>query len=242
MKVLLRVLPWATGLALLVLFVSLGFWQLRRADEKQLELDAFDTATGPALRLDAPSLSDLLTGPPESWMYRHVLVAGEFDRDRQFLLDNRTHDGRAGYHVLSLLDLGGARILVNRGWIPAPADRSVKPQLDPPPSVGTFSGRLWRFPRPGLLLGADGFERSGWPKVVQRLDASEIERALDGSAVLPAQLLLDPELEHGYVRAWQPHQNVTPDRHRAYALQWFTMALALVVIAIVVNRRTRHVQ
>ena len=39
---------------------------------------------------------------------------------KKFLLDNRVHQERAGYHVLTPFRADGAEavVLVNRGWVP----------------------------------------------------------------------------------------------------------------------------
>ena len=52
-------------------------------------------------------------------------------------------------------------------------------------------------------------------------------------------LLLEREDAYGFVREWKAVYGITPDKHRAYAMQWFTLALVLVLIYIGVNTR-RH--
>jgi len=55
--------------------------------------------------------------------------------------------------------------------------------------------------------------------------------------LLPVILQLDESNEDGFVREWQPVYGVTPDKHRAYAMQWFTLALVLLLIYIGVNSK-----
>jgi surfeit locus 1 family protein len=50
-------------------------------------------------------------------------------------------------------------------------------------------------------------------------------------------LLLDESDEHGFLREWQPVYTVSPDKHLAYAMQWFTLALVLLLIYIGVNSK-----
>ena len=93
-------------------------------------------------------------------------------------------------------------------------------------------------PRPGPLLGDDGYAQTNWPRLVQLIDTPKFATVL-GKAVAPAVLLLSPEEPNGFRREWQAFSGITPDRHRGYALQWFSLALALVVIYLVLNvRRT----
>jgi surfeit locus 1 family protein len=72
--------------------------------------------------------------------------------------------------------------------------------------------------------------------VVQQPEFGLLERLL-GYPLQPVILLLDGADPHGFRRDWQPVYGVTPDKHRAYAAQWFTMALVLVLIYIGVNTR-----
>jgi len=55
------------------------------------------------------------------------------------------------------------------------------------------------------------------------------------------QLLLDPDAADGFARAWQP-QVMTPEKHIAYAVQWFGLAIALFIIYIVVNLKKVSVE
>ena len=50
--------------------------------------------------------------------YARVRIEGVPDGERQFLLENISHRGAPGYHVLTVLRLPeGSRLLVNRGWV-----------------------------------------------------------------------------------------------------------------------------
>ena len=42
--------------------------------------------------------------------------------------------------------------------------------------------------------------------------------------LLPVVLLLEADAAHGFAREWRPVYGTTPDKHRAYAMQWFTLA------------------
>ena len=61
-------------------------------------------------------------------------------------------------------------------------------------------------------------------------------RQLD-AAVLPLVLRLDASVPGGFDRAWAAYRGIGPNRHRAYAFQWFSLAAALAVIYVAVNTR-----
>ncbi|MCP5149939.1 MAG: SURF1 family protein [Chromatiales bacterium] len=233
MRRLLTVLPWVACVLLLALLLGLGTWQLDRATQKSRLLEAFEAARSSQPRpFDPTALA--------STTYQHVEARGRFLADRQYLLDNRTHAGRAGYHVLSVMVMADARhgLLVNRGWVPWGKYRGELPDISIDPTIHTVHGLLAPVPGSGILLGETGHDGLGWPRVVQTVEPERIGAAL-GLVVLPRVLLLDPDGPGGYVREWAPTTAIGPDRHRAYALQWFSLAATLVVIVAVVARRRR---
>lgn len=227
---------WAvllTGAALCA-FVSLGYWQLGRASEKQALIDAF--IAGNLTSVDATGL-----GFDELARYQHVRLRGSYDATRQILLDNMpsTRTGRPGFRVLTPLERSDGKgwVLVDRGWVPLGVTREQLPDV----SVGTaereVSGRLDRLPIPGVRLGpAAAPGASGWPRVLNFPVEADIEAAL-GTEVESRIVLLDPDRPEGYERVWRPSLGFGPERHLGYAIQWFAAALAAVVIFIALSLR-----
>ena len=106
------------------------------------------------------------------------------------------------------------------------------------PGSQRVTGRLERLPRPGLRLGADdaGGGSAAPAVVLQYPTAAELARRL-GEPVLDYQLLLDAEAPDGYVRQWRA-PGVAPERHLAYAGQWWALAAGAFVAASVMAFRT----
>ena len=219
-------------------FVWLGWWQLDRAGEKERRSGTFATRTGDAPILLNERLSIMPSEiDPEWWRYRRVEVAGEALGARQYLLDNRTRNGVAGFHVyVPMLVTGLDRmVLVNRGWVAIGPSRERRPDVSLNPSALVVSG-IVDYPRQPLLLGDDGYAESHWPKVVQRIDLDNTARDLD-RLVLPFVVLMDSALPQGFVREWTPYLGIGPERHRGYAFQWFSLAAAVAVVWVVVKVR-----
>ncbi|QXP93958.1 SURF1 family protein [Methylococcus capsulatus] len=208
------------GIALaLPLFCLFGAWQLNRAAEKRALLAQLASqSVEPPLRLDSPAGQ---AGPPR---YRRVALKGEYDAGHQFLLDNQIHGGKAGYHVLTPLRLAGSDlgVLVNRGWIPAGADRRRLPELPIRTLAVELTGMVERFPAVGWKLKGAEIPAPGWPAMVQVVERQALERRL-GYRLLPYQVLLDQGEAEGFVRDWKP-ANVDPDQSTGYAIQWFSFA------------------
>jgi len=225
--------PTLVTLALLPGLVALGLWQLERADWKQGLIDAYENGIQ-----RGPVELEWLLDSGKLAAYRPVGVRGQYDLAHQLLLDNRTYQGHAGYHVLTPLWLpdGESMVLVNRGWVPTGLDRAVLPELPGPAGPVILEAITSRPPEKRFRLGDAEEGHAGWPKVLQQLDMAELEQLLE-TRLVPVILLLDASDEHGFVREWQPVYDVTPDKHRAYAMQWFTLAVVLLLIYIGVNSK-----
>ncbi len=206
---------------LLPALLSLGHWQLRRADEKRALLQQIETRR----KLPAASLANLDT--TDNVRYRYVRLQGQFDNARSFLLDNRVHNGHVGYDVLTPLnDKSGGWVLVNRGWIQAPARRDQLPDIPPVEKVVQVTGTVYQ-PLTDVKEWQVG---QRWPKVVQTLHFGQLAREL-GETLQPFSVRLEDGMAGALVTGW-PEINVQPQKHTAYAIQWFAMALALVILVL----------
>lgn len=229
---------WPT-LAFLVLLpglVGLGIWQLGRAEEKRVLFAQFAA--------NADNARPPLTAIPDrdDARYRPVRLRGRYLAERQFLLDNRVERGRAGYAVLTPFRLeSGNVVLVNRGWVPLPGrGREHLPDIAVDTELRVIRGRLDHLPRPGFDLGGGNAPTEAWPRVVQFPSREELSAALR-VPLPPYIVLLDAGEPQGYLRNWRPAE-FGPERHLAYAFQWFALALTLTVIYIAVNLRKRENQ
>jgi surfeit locus 1 family protein len=174
--------------------------------------------------------------------FAQVSVRGRWDASRQFLLDNRTRDGQAGYEVLTPLELEDGRwLLVNRGWLPFGGYRNRLPDVSLPAtaSVGAVAvtGRVDELPAAALESGRAAPAAAGsWPQVTSFPTAAELAAALGVGRLEPRLLLLDPTAPDGYRRDWQP-PGMAAERHWSYAIQWWSFALVLVLLYGLLNIR-----
>ena len=223
--------PTIVTLLLLPMMIGLGFWQLQRAEWKQEMVDTHAERE----RLSPVSLQSL-DNYRDAEAYRPVFVRGYYDMEHQLLLDNRTYEGYAGYHVLTPLHLDESdkTVLVNRGWVPLGNNRAILPELPGTTGEVLVDATIKLPPEKLFRLGAMDEVNEGWPEVVQQIEMNELEERL-GYPLEPLILLLDKDDEFGFIRDWKPVYGVTPDKHRAYAVQWFTLATVLLMIYIGVN-------
>ena len=222
--------PW-WGVLLLLLGVgagvSAGLWQLDRAAYKQ-ELEARFAAGGAAGALPL-LVADEHAGQNR---YRMLQVTGRYDAKHQVLLDNISSQGRSGYQVLTPFRTAEGAVLVNRGWLPADGDRRVLPDIRVGHEPREVLGRIEQLPQPGITLATvPPADTAAWPRRLLFPTTGQVSAQL-GTPLRSYQLLLDPVAPDGYQRVWQPG-GMRPDRHRAYAVQWFGLALTVVVIYLV---------
>lgn len=218
---------------LLILLLSLGFWQLDRAAQKRALLTAYGDRPADAALQISPGFA-----PDSDWRYRRAEVVGRYIAERQFLLDNRVYQGRVGYHVLTPLRLAHAdvAILVNRGWVPQGATRADLPALPVPADERLHIEGLIDIPHDNVFVLGEGEDRDpGWPKVLQQIRL-ELHAEQLGVHLLPMVLLLDEDQPGGFVRDWNPIV-IGPERHVGYAVQWFALAAVLLVLYLWVNVR-----
>lgn len=205
--------------------VNLGFWQLDRADEKQQLLETYHQR-----RIAHPVALDKLPDTTDQ-LYVRVKVTGEYDNRNPLLLDNRVRHGRPGYELINpFKTVDGQWVLVNRGWIASGLDRQVLPQITEVSGTVALSGYLYRSLGKQIMLGEDNWALGDGVKVVQNADPETVSKKLARN-FFDYHLRLNADspgaLETGWIIV-----NVQPGKHTGYAVQWFALAIALIILSI----------
>jgi len=228
--------PWPTvgAVALLVLFVALGNWQVRRAGEKREIEERFERMSGtPAVTLparDEVAAADLV--------FRRVQVEGSFMPEHAIYLDNKVYRGVAGYEVVTPLRIGPGpmHVLVNRGWIAGGASRSEPPAVTTPVEPVRIEGIAVLPPRRIVELSAQTMEGKVWENLV--LDRY---RAAHPIRIQPVVLEQHNDLGDGLVREW-PRPAAGADQHLARALTWYLLAAVAVAYYVAASVRRLDAQ
>jgi surfeit locus 1 family protein len=196
--------PWALALAVAgcAAGIALGNWQTGRAAQKR--------AAGAAIEQAA--------------------LRGEWIPQYTVLLDNKIYRGRPGYQVVQPLRIaGGKHVLVNRGWVAAPARREQLPEIRTPAGEVVLSGvRQEHFARSYAPV-----ESQPGGKVWQNATVEQFA-AWSGLALEPYVIEQHSALEDGLVRDW-PRPGLGAEMHESYALQWYSLAALAVVLLFALN-------
>jgi len=233
-----KLLPTLAVLVLLPLMVNLGMWQSNKADQKQAKQDLFDQREKDGFISIGSATIDL-----ESMRYRRVSVRGNFEPKFQILLDNQVNQGQAGYHVITPLRISGSntRILVNRGWVPVGEDRNILPAIETNTAEVEVTGYVQDLTGRYIELSHTDETGAAWQPVWQNLDVERYKK-LTNFTLQPAMILLDPaSTVGGYVRVW-PKPDFRIDVNRGYAIQWYLMSFALVMIYLFTNLKKNSPQ
>ena len=218
-------------IALLVVFfvtAGLGNWQGRRAQEKRTLAELRDnTLAGAGIEIRAAPLE------PQSIDGLKGRVSGRFVPSGTIYLDNRTHKGQAGFYVLTPLlpEAGGPALLILRGWIARDLqDRSRLPAVETSDKVVSIDGLLVaRLPQSLQLDAASPPKQS--EKLWQYFDL-ERYAAWFGQPIHPYVMRQFSVSDDRLVREWI-HPADAVDKHRAYALQWYSMAAGIALFGLV---------
>ena len=228
-----KLIPSIIACALLYLMISLGNWQLERADYKSNLQSIIESRQD----IQAVPLNELSNKAEEDWLYHPALVSGEYDVDHQIYFDNQVLNMVAGYSIFTPLKLNQhTGILINRGWLAIGKSRNELPDINLDEIIAmNISGLLSLPPSKGVVLSSSANNYTHWPAVLQYINTIEIENEL-GYKLLPMVLIIN-DSQNTPLEIMPLKINMRSEKHTAYAFQWYALSLTLLIIYIVVNTK-----
>lgn len=201
-----------------LLFISLGIWQLARAEQKQTLLDQQHQGTVNASQ--SVVNFDYFDGSE----YERVKLYGQFQAIKFWRLQNQIVDGQIGNDILAAFTLiNGQTIIVNLGWLAK--DSEVTPVTDATPVNITGFVR-----KPMDLPFVKNIFTPGQESIVEIIPAHFPE----ANIIADWYLQIAPSEPMALTTHWQV-QTMSPDKHIGYAVQWFAMAAVLFVALVFSN-------
>jgi surfeit locus 1 family protein len=226
-----RTIPFVATVLLVALGIALGQWQDRRAAGKIAMQEQLA-----ARALEAPLLLVAQAGPVPT-PYQRVRVTGSFVREWPVFLDNRPLNGRAGFYLLMPLRIEGSdqQVLVARGWLPRTGEYGRLPPFDTPEGRVTLEGivkdNIGRVMQLGTQIPLT-------PKaIVQNVGVDQFAQA-SKLALRPFFIEQTDPVQAGelLVREW-PAPALGADKHKAYAFQWYALALMALLFFVITGFR-----
>lgn len=220
-----------------LLMILAGFWQLNRAQQKKQIFSGLSS--------NQYDFIHTMKNFDELEVYQPFEINGYYLSSPQFLLDNQIYQGKSGYHVITPFYLSDLRawIMVNRGWV-AKTDKKFSLQ-DHGGDIQVIRGIKSYLPAVAFQLGDVSLNQQDqqiityydneviMPFLKQRLCLKD---KVDGCIILPFIIKLKAGQPNGFVRDWQVGL-MKPERHTAYAFQWFSMSLVLMVLYFIFLRK-----
>lgn len=212
-----------------VIMFALGNWQLQRAEQKTERLLAIKLAAKTA-QVD---LQQVLRSNVDEMLDMPVNFEGAADAVHYFLVDNKIIKGRVGYQILVPMQTDSGTVIANFGWIAATNSRDVLPSVQINAEKERYAGVI-SLPQNNAMVKETAVVDGNWPKVLQQTDLKVIQQHYN-QEVLPFVVLLNPQEASTFVRNWQPVV-MAPEKHLAYAAQWFLLGFAALAVFIIAQR------
>lgn len=240
-------------------FIKLGLWQVQRSKEKQSLINSYQRNIKktplPFEQLKKTAFSFLTEEEKKTCVdkdpfdgacsnsrslmtffatirYLPVEIRGYYDARHNFLHDNKFHQHILGYDVITPFYANGEKfvIFVNRGWI-AKDNLSI---LSTPTGQQTLTGYIDIPPEHSFRLSRQLNDPNAWPKIIEALELKELGQLLNKSTSL--FLIKSSEIDpNGFVREWSTVTTMPPERHQAYAFQWFALSFTILILFFVLN-------
>ena len=231
----LKLLSIIIFLSCISLFISLGFWQLDRASEKENIVKIFkERQLSPVSELKFFSKDSL-----EKKYYKNYKIRGRYI-NKTFLIDNKIKDKQLGFNVITPFKLSssGEIIIVDRGWISMIGERkdidknfNFLDNQNLENSVQEINGYI--YPREKSYTIGEISSNKSWPRLLQAINFDEIKNSIEDNDMFISGVVfrLNSDNKFGFNREWKI-VFMDSNKHIGYAFQWFSMAAALVILTI----------
>ncbi len=207
--------------------ISLGIWQIERANEKKLIIANYDK-----LLVSAPialQKNQMLNN------WQPIETTGTYE-DTIVYEDNAINNGKAGFKVYHLFrNDDGTFIFIHRGFIERNLIKNNLPEVEIPTEKKS-------------IYGTTLFKQNNtFVKNIEESD-SRIIQEFNASLLIDKYPMLKDKYLHPFlfnldirdVNKYQPIEkpvNMTASKHIGYAIQWFGLCAALIILTIYAFRR-----
>ena len=207
--------------------ISLGLWQLDRAEEKREIIANYDELlTSEPINLNVKTIY-------KNW--QPITTIGRF-KDIVIFEDNAILSGRAGFKIYHLFENGdGSYVFVHRGFIERNMVKNNLPLINTPKGKQSLEGSV-------LIKEDNSFVQDIEESDARIIQEFNIERLINKFPILKDRYLhpflfnLDIRDNKKFLAIEKP-VNMAASKHIGYAIQWFGLCIALIILTIYAFRR-----
>ena len=221
--------PTLFAVPLVILLILLGGWQLSRLSEKTELISKFEQRSkSPAMAIEQ------ISQPIDKFEFQRIGITGKYLHQSEIYLTGRTYEGNAGFHVITPFETNGKKILVNRGWV---SEAYKEPNTRPFSLIEEeiYLEGILRLPgKKGFFVPENEPEKGFWftlkpDEIARYLKKDEIKQDFYIDIIRIGEIITLPIAAEVNINVRNSHFN--------YALTWFGLAVALIVIYFVFHHQ-----
>jgi|TARA_B100000959_G_scaffold142252_1_gene149305 surfeit locus 1 family protein len=224
-QILSKVIKLFIFLPLMSLCIFLGVWQIERGQEKQNIYNLY-------LKNISKEPKELYNLHENLSEFTKIKVFGDFVLEKQFLLDNQVYNQKAGYDVITPLEVDDKILLVNRGWV-SNNNRQSTPDISIVKTKNPIIGYIYYY-KSSYMLSNDIYENK-WPLLIQSININK-KSSLLNKEILPYVLIMSENQDNAYSlkKIYKKNPQL---KHYMYAGQWFIFSILGFIFMIILLRR-----
>ena len=209
------------------LLISLGTWQLYRLQWKTHLIETFQSRLS-----QAPQDGQyLLSAKIALNDFTPIYITGTVLQEFQLKLQGRSHNGQIGYHLIQALIMPNDMIvLVDRGWVPLMQNHGVEKHVGV-----TLKGYIRHRSDRNFMTPSNDYGQ----REIYSLDPLDVAHHFKLPNVAPFYMVeTGAVIKDHYPVPAQPVLHLR-NNHLQYAIIWYTLALALIVIYLLFQGQIR---
>jgi surfeit locus 1 family protein len=214
--------------------LRLGIWQLDRTQEKlEIQENYEQMGQSEAALIPDVSLGGLQTDVI-ALQNKLVSLEGEYLNQQAIYMVYQTYEGQIGYEIVTpfLLSSEDKIIMVSRGWMLANSYEELNEKVPQLTGKQNIQGQIY-VPSESMASKTNALTEVKFPLEIRYLNTLELAPFFEAS-VFPYVVRLNEGQVGVLVRHW-PNVIVDTNRNMSYALQWFAMAIALLIVSLILS-------
>ncbi len=214
--------------------IRLGIWQLSRAQEKiQLQESFLEFSEEQATPIENLPIAGREFDAMQH-QNRQVELTGRFLNENSIFLIYQTYEEQLGFEVVTPFELSALDliVMVSRGWSGITSEDELARVLPEINGELVLQGQIY-VPTEKEAARTNELVNESWPLTTRYLNINELSRYFD-SSIFPYVIRLGLDQPGVLVRHW-PAVTANTSQNFSYALQWFSMAIAVFIVSLILS-------